>query len=150
MTGKVHDASELLAASFKGDAQAVSFLLDGGCDINAQDPVSRAPLLLAIENLQTEIVRILLIKGADPNRSGHAGVTPLHAAVDAAVEEAKHAFDLTGQDAVASTTVVALLLAAGADPNRMDEAGKTAHDWARRVGHLEAEKLLHSSMSRTR
>jgi ankyrin repeat protein len=78
----------------------------------------------------TEVVRVLLDAGEDPNRynpiGGHSHTTPLHQAA------------LIGND-----TLVRLLLERGANPNTRDLMWNgTPADWARHEGHAEVEEYL--------
>jgi ankyrin repeat protein len=133
----------LRAAAFQGDLQSVKELLDSGCDINAQEsPDGPTALLVAIENLQEHVIRLLLERGANPNQAGHVGITPLQAAIDSTVEAAKQLSDRGGRVVRAETTIISLLLASAADLQQVDRAGKSAVDWARHTGHAEAHILI--------
>jgi len=118
-----------LAAFFKrGDV--VKILLDAGADAR---PASRqggfTPLHSAVATdagtVDTEIVRLLLAKGADPNARSQSGSTPLHTV------------GFTGDRASLD-----LLLKHGADPAIRDNDGKSAADIARERGHKEIADLL--------
>ena len=78
----------------------------------------------------TEVVRVLLDAGEEPNRynpiGGHSHTTPLHQAA------------LIGNE-----TLVKLLLEHGADPNARDLMWNgTPADWARHEGHAKVEEFL--------
>ena len=87
-------------------------------------------LVIASQIGWTEVVRILLEAGEDPNRynplGGHSHTTPLHQAA------------LIGNE-----PLVRLLLERGADPNMRDLMWNgTPADWARHEEHTEVEALL--------
>jgi ankyrin repeat protein len=89
---------------------------------NATTDDEVTPLLTAAAAGCSEIVELLIKKGADVNASAGGGVTPLHVAADHGDER-----------------MVDCLLAAGADPNAMDDVNYLichssvlmfAHVWA--------------------
>lgn len=78
----------LLAAADRGDATAVDTLLPDGpvakADVNSRSRTyGHAPLHIAAKNGHTEVVKLLLDKGADPNlENGNNTKTPLYYAVE--------------------------------------------------------------------
>jgi ankyrin repeat protein len=78
-----------------------------------------------------ELVRALLVAGADPNLTSKEGGTPLHTAA------------YTGD-----IEIVELLLAYGADPSATDPKGQTPLDIARDRRNIEAATVLHHAMRR--
>jgi hypothetical protein len=87
-------------------------------------------LVIASQIGWTDVVRMLLDAGEDPNRynplGGHSHTTPLHQAA------------LIGNEAL-----VKLLLERGANPNTRDLMWNgTPADWARHEGHAEVEAYL--------
>lgn len=107
----------------------VAALLDAGGDPNLGS-ADMIPLIYAVAGQQSRTgigkvfregeaddpvatVRLLLARGAEVNRRGHAGMTPLMFAAE------------KSSDAVAQE-LVRLLLAAGADPNLRDNSERTA------------------------
>jgi ankyrin repeat protein len=79
--------------------------------------------LIGLEDLES--LRLLLDRGADPNRSGSRGLTPVMFAA-----------------ASGSPQTVQLLLARGASVNARDERGRTALDWALLQGETETAGIL--------
>eukprot|EP00944_MAST-04C_sp_MAST-4C-sp1_P012559 g12559.t1 len=73
----------------------------------------------------TDIVKLLLEQGADPNKKNKYGITPLHQAAREG-----------------HTEVCKLLLEKGADPNKAKNNGSTPLHWAAYDGHTEVAKLL--------
>ncbi len=102
-----------------------------GIDINKKDTSNLNPLMRAARKGDTEIVKLLLDKGADINAVGKAvdvdGQTPL-----------LMAFDLGKND------MVTLLLDKGADVNVIDENGKTLLDYVNK----KLEKIVKFSEKR--
>jgi hypothetical protein len=68
----------LWEAARVGDAAAVKSLLDGGADVNARFRYDQTPLFKAAERGHTEVVRLLLERGAQPNlKDTFYGATPI-------------------------------------------------------------------------
>jgi ankyrin repeat protein len=96
-------------AAYLGDVQLVRLLLKMGLDPDqAISKRADLPLASALFAKQTEVVRVLLSAGTNPNRPGRAGVRPLDIAIKAGLLEA-----------------VQLLLHHGADPNAVSAKGFT-------------------------
>lgn len=97
---------------------------------SAPAPERHLALVIASQIGWTDVVRVLLDAGEDPNRynpvGGHSHTTPLHQAA------------LIGNDAL-----VRLLLERGADPKMRDLMWNgTPADWAHHEGHAEVEDYL--------
>ena len=116
-----------LAAAF-ADAPTVRLLLHAGADPHqvAQTPMRNQALhaVLALSK-DTEIIRLLIERGADVNAVQTAGYRPLH---DAAV--------------AGRTDLAQLLLDAGADRSVRCDRGKTPADYATDRGHTEVAAML--------
>ena len=99
----------------EGDIVAVKLFLDAGMDSNVSDDDGITALMIAIRNNSTEIVKALLLKGADPNAivcivcNDDSGLTPFMKASD-----------------LGYTDIMKLLLAHGANVNAEDSYGDTA------------------------
>jgi ankyrin repeat protein len=118
----------LFTAAFNCLKDIVQLLLDAGADVNLADKLGgRAPLLLAVQGRNIDIVELLLNVGAkaDVNKADNHGNTPLISAT------------LIGQKDIAR-----LLLNAGADVNQADSNGKTPLYWASSHHHNDIVKLL--------
>src|SRR6478672_9041058 len=105
--------SPLIQAARTGSLDRIKFLLDSGADVNLPGPTGddwdATPLQHAILARQAGAVRLLLDRGADPNRgAGPKTLTPLL---------------LAAGDT--DPTFVTLLLAHGADPTVEGENGVT-------------------------
>ena len=115
-----HEADEggdswtaLIWASRSGSIEAINLLLDSGANVNLPgstgDNWDATPLQHAILQRQPAAVRLLLDRGADPNRgAGPGSVAPLF---------------LAAGDT--DPAMLKLLLAHGADPTVEDETGAT-------------------------
>merc|ERR1712032_1578732 len=69
--------AELGLAVQRGDAAAVEKLLLNSADVNARDVWGRTILFHAINNGNLSIIALLLLAGADPTRTSHAGQSAL-------------------------------------------------------------------------
>ncbi|CAM9547216.1 unnamed protein product, partial [Choristocarpus tenellus] len=99
---------DILEAVEKNDVSSVSSFISAKGDLNCRGKNDMTPLHLASFNGLTEIVRILLEGGADPNSVDEDRDTPLHYACSSGSGE-----------------IIALLLAKGADPSSVDGLGRT-------------------------
>jgi ankyrin repeat protein len=99
------------------DKQAVKLFIEAGFDINTPADSGITALHIAAMKGNTDIVKMLLDKGANPNAAvtsgAEKGSTPLMAAVAGGYVE-----------------IVKLLVAKGADVNAKDDHGLTALDYA--------------------
>ena len=149
-------------AARQGSAAAARALVDGGADVNVVSPGDHAtPLLVAVINGHFDLAAMLLEKGASPNLTSDAGVSPLYAALN--VQWAPIAAYPQPRAHLQQTRtyldVMQLLLDRGADPNRrvrrkvwysgynfdqsgVDEAGATPFWRAAYAADVAAMKLL--------
>ena len=67
-------------ACYSGAFEAVDYLLSLKADINAQDKERITPLFLAVDNKRENIVRILLMNGADKNLTNKKNELPINIA----------------------------------------------------------------------
>ena len=125
--------SSLTKTIFQGDTTGVSEKLNRDSDLNKLagckpgDFFKTTPLICAIEQKKAEIVKILLDRGADPEKRDEFGLTPLMAAVSSSME------------------IMQLLLDKGADVNGRGTGfrnGWTPFLEAAAAGNVEAMKLL--------
>ena len=126
-----------LAAFFKRPAVA-KVLLAGGADPRmASKPAGFTPLHSAVADdagaATTDLVRMLLDAGADPNARTATDGTPVHTAA------------FTG-----NVEVLKMLLAAGGDPAAADKKGQTPLELARERGHTKAAGVLGDTVPRKR
>jgi ankyrin repeat protein len=106
-------------AAFFGRQEAAALLIERGAEVDAfgRGWMTGTALHSAVSRLQSDVVRILLDAGANPNARQSAGWTPLHAAA------------MNGD-----LTSVELLLASGADPTATSEEGRSVIDLANQSG----------------
>ena len=121
INAQTEEGTALMMAVRRGNPQIVKLLLDHGADVNAKHRSGNTPLMMSADQSfvemnakpggpppasSSEIMSLLLAKGADPNGLGQYGRSALMQ--------------------VSSLTKVKLLLARGAQVNAKDEEGETA------------------------
>jgi ankyrin repeat protein len=118
-------------AAFFGHTATVGSLLrrSAPVDVVSENDLGVRPLNSAVAGGHSEIVRLLLEHGADPDAPERAGYAPLHAAAE--------------NGDVESTR---LLLAAGADPSPAGPGGRSPSDLAREKGHDAVVDLIAKSI----
>ena len=109
------DMTALHWSARAGATATTQLLLDRNADPNALNRSQRAPVQLAAEMDQANIVALLASAGADLNTQDKKGRTPLHRATYEGMVGAAEA-----------------LLENGADPNITNKKGKTAFEIARK------------------
>jgi len=107
----------LLYASREGCVACVKALLEGGVDVNMQDPQGVTPLIMATQNLQFDTAALLIKAGADVNRWDLWGRTPLYMTVDVNTLPHGGRADRPSLDETTGLDVIRMLLEAGANPN---------------------------------
>lgn len=112
--------ASLVQAVKENDPLVVELLIAGGMDVNRRDDEGNPLLSVAAGGGHAEVVRLLLIAGADPSASNRTGRTPLHAAAG------KHA-------------IREALVAAGADVRARDLEGHPP--WAVYVYALDTSSV---------
>jgi ankyrin repeat protein len=102
-------------AAFFGRFEAAALLIERGAEVDAfgRGWMTGTAMHSAVSRLQSDVVRILLEAGANPNVRQSAGWTPLHAAAMNG--------DLDSVD---------LLLASGADPTATNDEARSVIDLA--------------------
>ena len=111
------EQKDIFSAVGAGDLALVRAMLQKDkALVNARDERGATPLHMAAEMGQTEIVKLLLGSGANPNAlAGEVGLTPLHMVC-------YDAFELAPATAL---EIARLLIAAGADVKKPDREGAT-------------------------
>ena len=141
-----------------GSLDLIKDLLEHGADVNVQlkkqqpyrSKVDRGadtmlgtgstPLLRAAKAGDTEAMKVLLAKGADPKITNKGGITPLMAAAGlGSKEEDTTGRKKTEEQAIAS---IKLCLEAGADVNAADNQGETALHGAAQKGYDHVVQFL--------
>ncbi|GBG32366.1 Ankyrin repeat domain-containing protein 1 [Hondaea fermentalgiana] len=151
--------TDLHKAAYKGNANAVRACIDEDMiDVNEFGAANRTALHRAVASGSTEVVALLLDRGAIVDIQDKSGRTPLHwAAVVDAVQCAEQ-LGLAGADInkVSNTGSTPLHMAAdqgkynfvawalqnGADFTLVDNGGMTAYDLAKQNGFKDIAKLL--------
>src|SRR5436190_11515279 len=120
-----NDLTALDRAVYVDDFKTAKALVESGADVNATNRYGVAPLSLACQNGNTEMVEFLLEHGADPNTTLRGGETALMTAAR------------TGKPGS-----VKALLKRGAEVNAKERRGQTALMWAAADGNAEVVDLL--------
>jgi ankyrin repeat protein len=118
-------------AAFFGAPEAAALLIQRGAEVDAlgRGWMTGTALHSAVSRLQSDVVRILLEAGANPNVRQSAGWTPLHAAA------------MNGD-----LTSVELLLAAGADPTARNDEGRSVADLVEESGDDATSERIRSAL----
>jgi uncharacterized protein len=125
----------LTKAVVKRDAAEVERLLKNGVDPN-EAQLGVTALINACNMGSVEIVKMLLSKGADPDKKDWEGWRPLMAAASGA----SHA-DSRNKEPIC-LEIVQLLIAGGADVNARGKRGQTALKYAKSALHENVAELL--------
>jgi ankyrin repeat protein len=172
LAGLLYDAGVepgLHEAAAIGDADRVRAALDQHPEqLDTDSPEGFTPLALAAHFGHTDVMRLLIQRGADVNRvaTHRLAVTPLHAALFGRQIEAALLLIECGADVTLArggpgwkragwtplhyaagmgfTAVVQPLLDRGADPSRRDEEGKTPLDVALDANYANIATMLRS------
>jgi len=118
-------------AAFFGRFEAAALLIERGAEVDAfgRGWMTGTAMHSAVSRLQSDVLRILLDAGANPNVRQSAGWTPLHAAA------------MNGD--LAS---VELLLASGADPAATNDEGRSVIDLATESGDQATADRIRSAL----
>lgn len=124
--GYSYTESSFVESAKKGDIDAVKLFLAEGIDINATNERGQTALIRAAEYQRTEVVTLLLGKGADVDKVGG--------------RYARTA--LTEAAGAGNVVIIKQLVEKGADINAKDYEGTTPIFFACMYGHVEAVRLL--------
>ena len=152
--------SAILAALKQGDLQNVVNLIQQGLNLDTKDENGVTPLQYSIENGHTNIVKLLLVYGADPNIENCAAdneednmatannkykYTDENQIIEQIIDEIKNLKSTTAMHTAIKRNdleSLKLLLEYGADPNVLDLGNCTPLHWAATKGNLAAVKIL--------
>ena len=109
--------TDLIDAVKKNDVEMVARCMNVEMDPNQQDGINRRALPMAIDNLNAQIVKLLLLGGANPNLPGKDGESAI--------------FKAASWD---DENLVRMLMAAGGDINHKNKNGVSALEEAQRKG----------------
>ena len=114
---------EIIDAVRNGDTQTVNRFLDEGGDVNAFDARGRNLLVKSVSHSQVKLCRVLIARGADPNRSSEPDDLRWHGPLWAAAYYANGGLSnpRQGEGAAWSTSasgeIFQILMESGADVN---------------------------------
>ena len=103
---------EICTAAFEGKIDVLQNLLENNFDLN-KNGRNWTPLQSAIENHNTECVKLLIEKGADVEYCGTVSMSPLEHAIHGSIDSNNNTGGKEGDE---RTDIISILLAAGADP----------------------------------
>ena len=149
----------LVNAVNRENVNATRKLLNNGANVNQNNGNGRSPLMQASFIGNSELVKLLLAKGADVNKADSDGNTALHFATvenylgitrlllaAPGIQVNKVNKDGETPLIVASQAgdyeIVEALLAKGADVNKADKEGRTPLNRASSEGHMKVVKVL--------
>lgn len=118
-------------AAFFGRFEAAALLIERGAEVDAfgRGWMTGTAMHSAVSRLQSDVVRILLEAGANPNVRQSAGWTPLHSSA-----------------ANGDVTSVELLLASSADPTATNDEGRSVIDLATESGEEATVDRIRSAL----
>ena len=115
--------NEIIEAASNGDTQTVNRFLDEGGDVNAFDARGRTLLVKSVSHSQVELCRVLIARGADPNKSSEPDDLRWHGPLWAAAYYADGGLSNPRQgggaawSTSASGEIFQILMESGADVN---------------------------------
>ncbi len=124
-------------------------------DLDAKNAVDESPLMMAALKGHTDLVQLLIVKGADVNKTGWAPLhyaasfghlqimqmlLDAHAYIDAESPNGSTPLMMAAQ--YGTPSAVKLLLEAGADPLIKNQLGLTAIDFAQTVQRPESAEII--------
>jgi uncharacterized protein len=107
----------LLYAAREGCLGCVRALVEGGANVDLQDPEGVTPLIMAVTNMHFDTAAYLIKAGADVDKWDWWGRSALYSAVDVNTIPHGGRADRPSLDETTSLQVIEMLLAAGANPN---------------------------------
>ena len=118
-------------AAFFGRFEAAALLIERGAEVDAfgRGWMTGTALHSAVSRRQSDVARVLLEAGANPNVRQSAGWTPLHASA------------MNGD-----LTSVELLLAAGADPTATNDEGRSVLELANESADEQTADRIRSAL----
>lgn len=129
---------DLVHEIWRQDIAAIKRLLAKGANPNLRGRSWNSAIACAGENDDTgEIVRLLVAAGGDVNIQDGHGQTPLHFAVDGAIDGA-----IQCNHESINWSVVDTLLSLGADPQIPDDQGSTVFDSVARYGDYAQQSFM--------
>lgn len=117
--------------------ECLRLLIEYGVDLNVRDSLGRTILEIAILWCLPNLVKLLLINGANPNSRDSQGITPLMKTAILGIKDARPLKD--------KLQIVMHLIDAAAELNAQSPEGKTALMYATGNSRIEIVELLVSS-----
>jgi ankyrin repeat protein len=125
-----HTSLDLFSSARSGDVRRARKTISAGVAVDTVDSTGRTPLCLASKYGRTEVMKLLLINGADVNHRDSEGRTPVYHAIYSRSNEA-----------------IRMVVEAGADLDITDAVGYSPHDYAVSRSQTEVlEALTHKEL----
>ncbi len=150
-----YGAAPVMAAQLRSYAALRALAASPRVDLQAVNPKGETALMLVAHAGELELVRLLVERGAEPNRPGwtalHYAASAGHAPIVRYLIEQNAYIDAQSPNRTTPLMMAArhkqidamrLLLELGADPSAVNEAGLRAADYLERAGEPEQAKWL--------
>lgn len=118
----MREETALMTAIERGNHTEASALLAAGGDPNEPNSCGETPMAVAAMNLDLDMLELLLQHGGDIGKTDSNGWTPLHLAVDHAIDATIQGGGGPGDEPIEA---IAWLMAQGADAHAKTSDGRT-------------------------
>jgi hypothetical protein len=140
MLAMAEDMQDLLIdAIMQSDLAAIARLIERGASPDRLSECDMTPLMFAVEHELVDSIEALVRAGANLNAQNSRGLSPIHWAVDIAIDGTLQTKGKLGSE---PTQIVEFLLEHGAKVDLRDRLGETPLDATRRYGSERVVRIL--------